>query len=157
MPALAEPKLASLRLEILIDDSRPDDREIAERVVLALDKLGIGGFITALPATTLRDRVGKGTTDLYIGQLAQPLGGFLYWWASAFAAGNDDTLTRQQGPLDLGSASREFTARLPIVPLMFRSVRIWHPTNVRGLAFDILGRPTYQDLSLFGSPVKGRP
>jgi hypothetical protein len=28
---------------------------------------------------------------------------------------------------------------------------------LRGLAFDSFGRPTYQDLSLFGSPVKGRP
>jgi hypothetical protein len=127
--------------------------------VLALDKLGIGALITALPASTLRDRINKGTTDLYIGQLAQPLGGFLYWWSAAFAAGNDDTLVRQlaSGTVDLGSASREFAARLPVVPLMFRSVRIWHPTNLRGLAFDILGRPSYQDVSLFGAPVKGHP
>lgn len=159
VPALAEPKLASLRLEILIDDSRPDDREIAERVVLALDKLGIGALITALPAAAMRDRVSKGTADLYIGQIAGPLGGFLYWWGAAFAAGNDDTLLRQQasGNVDLGAASREFAAKLPIVPLMFRSVRIWHPTNLRGLSFDVLGRPSYQDLSLFGPPLKGRP
>jgi ABC-type transport system substrate-binding protein len=158
VPALAENKLAALRLEILVEDTRPDDREVAERVVLALDKLGIGAVITALSATALRDRVVKGTSDLYIGQLAQPLTAPALWWASAFNAGGDDWLLPQlaSGVIDAGLAAREFSTRLPILPLMFRSVRVWHPTNLRGIAFDALGRPCYAELSLFGAPISNK-
>ncbi len=157
--ALASAKLAALRLEILVEDTRPDDREVAERVVLALDKLGIGAVITALSASALRDRVAKGTSDLYIGQLAQPITAPTLWWASAFHAGGDDWLVPQlaSGAIDAGLTAREFSARLPILPLMFRSVRIWHPTNLRGVTFDALGRPCYAELSLFGSPIKAKP
>ncbi len=157
--ALAEGKLSTLRLEILVEDTRPDDREIAERVVLALDKLGIGAVITALPAATLRDRVAKGTYDLTIGQLVQPQISPTLWWGAAFQAGGDDALQSQlaAGAIDLAAASREFATRLPIVPLMFRSVRMWFPTNVRGLSFDALGRPSYADVSLFGAPLRSSP
>ena len=156
--ALADAKLASLRLEILVEDTRPDDREIAERVVLALDKLGIGAVITALPAATLRDRVAKGTSDLFIGQMAEPLTAPALWWAAAFNAGGDDYLIPQlaAGAIDPAAAAREFGARLPILPLMFRSVRMWHLTNLRGVAFDALGRPCYADLSLFGGPTSNK-
>lgn len=161
IPALAEGKLAALRLEILVDDTRPDDKEIAERVVLALDKLGIGAMITALPATVLRDRISKGTTDLWIGQLAQPLTTPALWWASAFHAGGDDALMPQlaAGTVDMAVAGKEFSARLPILPLMFRSVRLWHLSNLRGVAFDAFGRPSYAEVSLFGNAIsnKARP
>jgi ABC-type transport system substrate-binding protein len=158
---LADARLPSLRLEVLVEDTRPDDREIAERVVLALDKLGIGAVITALPAQTLRDRVAKGTCDLWLGQLAEPIAFAQGWWAAAFAAGGDDwpIAQLQTGTLDVAAAAREFAARLPVVPLMFRSVRMWHPTNLRGIAFDAAGRPCYADLFLFGTatPNKGKP
>jgi ABC-type transport system substrate-binding protein len=159
--SLAAARLPSLRLEVLVEDTRPDDREIAERVVLALDKLGIGAVITALPAQALRDRVTNGTCDLWIGQLAEPVAFAQAWWAAAYAAGGDDwpIAQLQVGTLDVAAAAREFAARLPIVPLMFRSVRMWRPTNLRGLAFDASGRPGYADLFLFGTatPNKGKP
>ncbi len=151
-------QLGRLRLEVLIEDTRPDDREIAERVVLALDKLGIQAVITAVPATTLRERTARGQCDLWIGQLAEPIGASLVWWSAAFAAGGDDW-AQAQATLDPSAAAREFAQRMPIVPLMFRSVRMWHPTNLHGVAFDASGRPSYADLYLFGSPTpaRGRP
>jgi hypothetical protein len=39
---------------------------------------------------------------------------------------------------------------------MFRTVRIWHPTNLRGIAFDASGRPCYENLFLFGAPTPNR-
>jgi ABC-type transport system substrate-binding protein len=158
VPALRADRAASLKLEILIEDTRPDDREVAERVALALDKLGIAAVVTAVPGTTLRDRVAKGACDLYIGQLVEPLTSGQLWWGAAFNAGNDDHLLPQlaAGALDTGAAASEFAARLPIVPLMFRSVRIWHPTNLRGVMFDALGLPSYAELSLFGTPLPNR-
>ena len=57
-------------LEILVDASRPDDREVAERVVNALDKLGLVATIAAVPAPELARRIDAGACDLYVGQLA---------------------------------------------------------------------------------------
>jgi ABC-type transport system substrate-binding protein len=161
VPALGVNELAKLKLEILVEDTRPDDREIAERVVLALDKLGIQAVITPLAAQVMRDRVAAGKCDLYIGQLDEPLaasGAQAVWWDAVFAAGNDDWPTMQQ-QVEPATAAKEFAQRLPIVPLMFRSVRMWHPTNLRGVAFDASGRPCFADLFLFGAPTpsKGKP
>jgi MarR-like DNA-binding transcriptional regulator SgrR of sgrS sRNA len=159
--ALATANLPRLKLELLVEDTRPDDRQIAERVVLALDKLGIQAVITPLAAATLRERIAKGQCDLWIGQHAEPVTAQLVWWSAAFASGGDDwsVSALAGGSIDAGAAAKEFAARLPIVPLMFRSVRMWHPTNLRGIAFDATGRPCYADLFLFGTPVpnKGRP
>lgn len=148
-------RAAKLKLEILVDESRPDDREIAERVALALDKVGIGAVITPLSAQVMRDRVARGQCDLWIGQLAQPLTTALAWWHAAFATGNDDSPVMQP-QLDF---AKSFSERLPIIPLMFRSIRLWHPTNVRGIAFDASGRPSFADVFVFGppTPAKGKP
>lgn len=125
--ALAPDRIAALKLEILIEDTRPDDRELAERTAHALTKLNIASVITAVPAATLRDRVKKGDCDLWIGQLAAPVNAANAWWGAAFAAGAD-TWAEQRlsaGAIDNAAAQKAFADRLPIVPLMFRAVRIW--------------------------------
>lgn len=159
VPALAPARLAALRLEILVEETRPDDREIAERVVRALDKLGIASTITAVSGVVLRDRVARGATDLWIGQTAAPVVRQTAWWNAAFAAGGDDWAASQlrTGAIDPAAAQREFAARLPVVPLMFRAVRVWHRTDVRGLKLDALGRACFADVFLFGAPARGRP
>ena len=148
MPQLQPAALAQLKLSIVIDDSRPDDREIALRVSRGLDKLGIGFAIEAVPAERLRDRVASGACDLWIGQLAAPIGVAAAWWGAAFAAGGDGWATGRlaTGTIDAGEASRALAERLPIVPLMFRSVLLWHRVDLHGLAFDALGRPRLADL-----------
>ncbi|MDB4963111.1 MAG: extracellular solute-binding protein family 5 [Myxococcales bacterium] len=159
--ALDPSRLAALKLEILIEDTRPDDREVAERVAYALTKLGIASAITAVPAATLRDRVKKGDCDLWIGQLAAPVSAATAWWGAAFSIANDPWAEQQlaTGTLDRAAAAKVFAERLPIVPLVFRAVRIWHRSDVRGLGFDASGRPSYADLFLFGDPTrsKGKP
>jgi len=141
------PKLTATKLEVIVEDTRPDDRAIAERVAYALDKLGVQAVITAVGAGVLRDRVAKGQCDLWIGQHALPVGLQSIWWAVAFADAGDAM------PADPAQA---FASRLPIVPLMFRTVRIWHPTNVRGLAFDSSARPSYADVFMFGAPTPNK-
>jgi peptide/nickel transport system substrate-binding protein len=159
--ALAADRLAELRLEILVEDTRPDDRQIAERVVLALDKLGIAAVITPVSAAALRDRVTRGQCDLWIGQHAAPITAPLVWWMLAFAQGGDEGTAGAlaAGAIDPAAAATELAQRVPIVPLMFRSVRLWHPTNLRGVAFDASGRPSYADIFLYGAPTpnRGRP
>jgi ABC-type transport system substrate-binding protein len=159
--ALDAARLPALKLEILVEDTRPDDREVAERVAYALNKLGIASVISAVPAATLRDRVKKGDCDLWIGQLAAPVSAATAWWGAAFSIANDPWAEQQlaTGALDRTAAAKVFAERLPILPLVFRAVRIWHRTDVRGLGFDASGRPSYADLFLFGDPTrsKGKP
>ncbi|MGE5185506.1 MAG: ABC transporter substrate-binding protein, partial [Acidobacteriota bacterium] len=159
VPALAADKLAQLKLEILVEDTRPDDRELGERVVHALDRLGIAATLTALPAQVLRERMARGQGDLWIGQIVSPVDVASLWWGAAFAAGNDDwpLASLAAGMLDPAAAARAFAEREPIVPLMFRAVRLWHRTDVRGVAFDASGRPGYADMFLFGAPQRARP
>ncbi|MEP6866390.1 MAG: ABC transporter substrate-binding protein [Deltaproteobacteria bacterium] len=155
-PELARP--GAVRLEILVEDTRPDDRDIAERVGLALDKLGIAWTVTQVTAQVLRERVGTGKVDLWIGQLVEPVAATRVWWGAAFAAGGDawPVSALQTNTLDLVAAEKAFAQRVPIVPLLFRSVRLWYRTDLHGIAFDALGRPCFEDAFLFGSPVPSR-
>lgn len=141
-------------LEILIEDARPDDYKIANYVLYALHSLGIRAKITSLPARVFRARVAQGQADLWIGQLAMPILSARLWWGAAFAAGGDSVTG-----LDLASARQAFERRLPILPLAFRAVRLWHRTDVRGLVLDATGRPGFADVFVHGSPAlsKARP
>ncbi|HEX3762133.1 MAG TPA: ABC transporter substrate-binding protein [Kofleriaceae bacterium] len=141
-------------LSILVDQTRPDDREIALRVSRGLDRLDISSTIEAVPPAVLRERVGRGDCDLWIGQIAAPVGLAAAWWGAAFAAGNSDWPRRAlaAGALDPAAAAAEFARALPIVPLMFRSVLIWHRNAVHGLGFDASGRPALADLYWFKGP-----
>ena len=136
-----------LRLEILVEDTRPDDRDIAERVGLALDKLGIAWSVAQVSASTLRERVASGKADLWIGQIAEPFAAPAVWWGAAFAAGGDEwpVAALQTSSLDVDAAAKAFAERAPIVPLMFRSVRMWYRSDVHGIAFDAIGRPCFAD------------
>ncbi|HEX2690862.1 MAG TPA: ABC transporter substrate-binding protein [Kofleriaceae bacterium] len=146
--ALAPGSLAGMKLSIIVEDTRPDDREIALRVARGLDKLGIGFTIEAVPADKLRQRVQGGDCDLWIGQLTAPITVTAAWWGKAFAADNDGWAEAQlaAGPIDAALAEQAFAERLPIVPLMFRSLLIWYRSDVHGLGFDALGRPGLADL-----------
>ena len=147
-----------LELEILVEDSRPDDRAIANYIVYALHGLGIRSKITALPAKVFRARVAQGQADLWIGQLAMPITSAPLWWSGAFAAGGEPALATAAagGSLDSASARQAFERRLPILPLVFRAVRLWHRTDVRGLKLDAHGRPCYADVFLHGVPARSK-
>ncbi len=156
VPALVPTSASQLTLEVAFEDTRPDDREIAERVARALGKLGINTTLSGLSGTELRDRIARGTTDVYINQLAAPLQVSWAWWSAAFAAGGDDwaSIKLAAGQLTMAAARKEFAARHPIVPLMFRGVRMWHRADLRGLRFDAMGRPCLEEVFVFGVPVK---
>src|SRR5262249_58282486 len=100
--------------ELLVDRSRPDDAEVAARVVAALDKAGVPVSYAALAPTEFARRVAAGQCDLYIGQLVAPPGDAAAL-ASAFAAAGE-------APGDLAA----FASPRPIVPLFYRSLRASH-------------------------------
>lgn len=158
VPALAASRRGELSLEILVDRTRLDDHEVAERVVRALDKLGIAATITDLDAATYAARVRRGEGDLWIGQLAAPGSAPALLWGAVFAAGGDDTVEKQlaAGALDAAAARAEFATRLPVVPLLHRAVRVHHRSDVRGVAFDASARVSFADLFVFGAPSRNR-
>ncbi len=155
VPALAPAKLAQLRLEILFDETQPSDREIAGRVARALEKLQIASTITAVSASVLRERVTRGTCDLWIGQLASPVTIAAPWWTAAFAAGGDDWAATQlaAGTLTTATAQKTFNEHLPVVPLLFRAIKLWHRTDLHGLRFDASGRPCFAEMFFYGHAV----
>lgn len=142
----------SLSLEVIIDRSRPDDREIAEKVITALFRLGITARITDLPAGEHGDRVRRGECDLYIGQLVAPVPTAALLVAAAFAAGSDDWAARRLGraPLQLDVALRAFAERMPVVPLFHRALRVHHRVSVRGVSVDDAALVPWDDLYLSG-------
>jgi MarR-like DNA-binding transcriptional regulator SgrR of sgrS sRNA len=135
-------------LEVLIDDSRPDDREVAEKIVAALYRLGVRARITALPAVRFDSRVRRGACDLYVGQLATPLPSPALATAAAFAAGDDNWTERMLAKTRLRDDGTRawFEQRLPILPLFHRAVRVHHRRNLRGIGFDRLSRIGFADI-----------
>ncbi len=136
--SLKKDRIGALVLEILVADSRPDDREVASRVVRALDKLGARATITAVSAGDLARRVSSGACDLYIGQASAELATPAMIYAQAFAfAGDRASADKLAGGAITGVHMREtFAARLPIIPLYHRAVRLHHRADLRGAWFD---------------------
>lgn len=152
-PALAPAVINKTSLEILVDSSRPDDREIAERVVVALDKLGLAATVAPVAAPELARRLATGACDLYIGQLAPAVPSPAMLFAAAYAAGGErdtaDALSAA-GTIDLARARVAFGKRLPIVPLLDRGVHVHYRRDLRGLWFDGAARLGVADLFLWG-------
>lgn len=135
-------------LEILVDASALDDREIAERVVRVLDKLGVVGSVSAVDSATFNDRLAKHAYDAYIGQLVLPQNLAPLWWTASYALG-----TGRAGE-SAATMAATFSKDMPIVPLFHRSVRAWARNDVLGLGFDGLARLTLDDATLIGAPSK---
>lgn len=134
-------------LEILVDRTRPDDREIADKVAAALFGLGLRARVTELDAPELARRARSGACDLYIGQLAAPFADPALMVAAARAAGGDDPGAdlRAGGP-ELAAQLAAFDAALPVIPLFARGVRAHHRSALGGAAFDALGRLSFADV-----------
>jgi ABC-type transport system substrate-binding protein len=138
--------------DLLVDRTRPDDREIGEKVVAALFRIGQGARIVELEPDAFAARLERGDFDLYIGQLAPPAVSPALQLAAAFAAGGDGWAAGElaRAPLDVAAALAAFADRLPIVPLFHRAVRVHHRVDVRRIGVGATGRLEYADMFLFG-------
>jgi peptide/nickel transport system substrate-binding protein len=143
---IAVPLRADGPLELLVDRGRPDDVDVATRVVAALDRAGVAASYTALPSADYARRVAARQCDLYIGQLVAPPGE-LAGYLAAFAAGGErfDAATA-------ADAAAAFAARRPIVPLFYRSQRASHKKTLGGVGFDAFGMIGWADAYLWTGP-----
>lgn len=143
-----------LSLELIIDKTRLDDVEIAEKVQNALYKIGVAVDIAELDAKTFAKRVSDGDCDLFIGQLASTVPTPVLGIAAGFAVGDDAWARKKLTSTDLSAkaARSEFAERWPIVPVFHRAVRLHHrkDVRVRGEVFDAVTRLSYQNMFMFG-------
>jgi hypothetical protein len=139
-----------------VDRTRPDDAEVAARIVASLDQLGLAVSYVALSPVDLQKRVTAGQCDLWIGQLVAPGTDPTFETAAAFAAGSDRFAAVQIGvaPLPAASFALAFDARLPVVPLYHRSVRVHYRKILYGLGFDALGRLGLADTFVFAGALQ---
>lgn len=154
---LAESARAKLTLSILVDATRLDDREVAERAARALDKLGVPARVDAVGAADFAAKVASGACDLYVGQLGLPAASSRLAWLQAFEAGGSawarDRLAK--GALDERAAAAAFASALPIIPVAHRAVRFQLRSDLRGARADVAGRLGLADVFLHGKPRKG--
>jgi peptide/nickel transport system substrate-binding protein len=141
-------KLGGQRLELIFDRTRLDDAELATRIVAALDRAGAPTAFKPLDAREHAKRVAAGQCDLYLGQLGLPTPDATLGYCAAFAAGGDRWAETQLGALPLlrDVVRSAFFARLPVVPLFFRAVRVSYQLSLRGVGFDPLGRLGWADV-----------
>ncbi|MCP4935885.1 MAG: hypothetical protein GY927_17170 [bacterium] len=129
---------SSLKLEIIVNKSRPDDRSVAARVAAALFRIGIQTRVIELHAHAFARRVDSGQCDLYVGQWAT-LGTFgETTLRTAFAIGG---LSAPNTHFE-----REFSTQWPIVPLFHRGLRVHHRSDLRSVDFDHHDRLRYEDV-----------
>ena len=101
------------------DRTRPDDIEVAQKIVSGLDKIGVRARIDPVAPGEFRRRVAEGRSDLYIGELA----------VVARSRSVAERVVRRIERRD-GAAP---------VALFFRGLRVHHQRRLRGLRFDALG------------------
>ena len=118
-PALASVASGEAVVSILVDRSRPDDVDIAQKVLRGLDRIGVRARVDPVSPGELRRRVGEGRCDLYIGQLA--------------------TASRSKTVVERIVASIEARDGAPLVPLFHRGLRVHHRRSLFGLRFDAVG------------------
>jgi peptide/nickel transport system substrate-binding protein len=129
-------------LELLVDRDRPEDFEVGSRIVAALYAAGLPVALTRVAPADFTRRVAAGQCDLWIGQLLAPTVDPVHEYAAAFAAGGDGWAAARlaDGSLTSASAQAAFAARLPVLPLYHRAVRVHHKATLLGLGFDPIGR-----------------
>ena len=143
--------------EIVVNRSRPDDREVAEKLSAGLFRLGLRSKIVALSSLEYAESVRTLKCDFFVGQLATFSPDPLAQIAAAFAAGRK---MRDAGEVLRGwqasTANEEerFRKELPVLPLYYRSIRAHYRSNVYGFRFQSSSRLEYADLFVFGAPAR---
>jgi MarR-like DNA-binding transcriptional regulator SgrR of sgrS sRNA len=130
------------KLSLLVDVSRFDDRDVAERILADLARAGIDLAIEAVDAATYQARADSGRYELLLGAAAPPAPDATLA-ALALVAAVDPAAARAAlarapaQPIDL-EATR-------VVPLFQRAARLFVAPELRDLAVDGAGRATWAD------------
>jgi peptide/nickel transport system substrate-binding protein len=138
-----------LKVGLVVDGSRFDDRAVADRLLAELARLGLDVSVEVVDAPVYAWRLENGRYDLLLGSSPPPVpdGGLA---ALALVAAVDPAAARAalaRAPADPGAPST--TAR--VIPLVHRAARLHHTAELRGLVVDAAGRASWAEAYLGGS------
>jgi peptide/nickel transport system substrate-binding protein len=129
------------RLVLLVDGSRFDDRDLADRILADLARVGIDLVIETVDAAQYQARLESGRYDLLLGAVAAPAPdaalASLALLALVEPAAARAALASAHAPVSL-EGSR-------VVPLFHRAARLWRTGELRGLELDGAGRASWAD------------
>ncbi|HEX4462599.1 MAG TPA: ABC transporter substrate-binding protein, partial [Polyangia bacterium] len=129
------------KLSLLVDASRFDDRDVAERILADLARAGIDVTIDAADAATYQARVDGGRYELVLGAAAPPApDGTLA--ALALVAAVDPAAAR--AALARGATVDVEATR--VVPLFHRAARVQTAPELRDVRVDGAGRVAWPDV-----------
>ena len=130
------------KLSLLVDASRFDDRDVAERILSDLARAGIDVAIDAVDAATYQARVDAGRYELVVGAAAPPAPDATLA-ALALVATVDPAAARAALQRAPGAAVDLEQTR--VVPLFVRAARLHVAPELRDLAVDGAGRAGWAD------------
>ena len=130
------------KLELLVDASRFDDRDVAERILADLARAGIELSVDAVDAATYQARVEAGRYALVLGSAAPPAPDATLA-ALALVAAVDPAAARAALQRAPGAAVDLDATR--VVPLFVRAARLYVAPELRDLAVDGAGRASWAD------------
>jgi len=147
-------RLASGPLEVLVDRSRPGDRDVAERVLAALFQLQLSAKIKEVDALELEQRRARGNYELFVDHQVAPIPSGA-WQAAAAAAIDDPTWVAARIAEAAPTASamevrRELVQR--VIPLFHRGMQLHHRSDLYGLATTPTGLLSYDGVFSYGTP-----
>lgn len=143
-----------LRLSLLVDESRVEDRIVAGQLVADLDRIGIAVTIDAQPATLYNQRLHAGRYDIALARVAPQVPRGAPALAGVLAvAGQRDAATRCASSRRCGEReARKLMQELPLVPLVHTSARVAYDARLGQLRLEGGGLVRYADIYLRKAP-----
>jgi peptide/nickel transport system substrate-binding protein len=133
-----------IKASLLIDGTRYDDRDVADKLLAELADVGIDVTVDAMDPKGFQERIEGSRYDLALVEAGGgPDPGLS---ALALVAAVDPRLARAllaRGPADAQAVERAVAERMIYTPLYQRSVRAHHRADLLGLAIDAAGRVDY--------------
>jgi peptide/nickel transport system substrate-binding protein len=130
------------KLSLLVDSSRFDDRDVAERILADLARAGIDVAIDAVDAASYQARLDAGRYELVLGAAAAPAPDPALA-TLALVAAVDPAAARAALQRAAGATLDLETTR--VVPLFVRAARLYVAPELRDLSVDGAGRAAWAD------------
>jgi peptide/nickel transport system substrate-binding protein len=130
-------------LGLLVDDSRLDDRDVAERILADLARVGVDVTIDAVEAAQYRARLDASRYDLVLGSAAAPAPDAALAGLALVAV--VDPMAARLALAHAGGATVDIeTTR--IVPLFHRATRLQVAPALRDVRLDLAGHANWADV-----------
>lgn len=137
------------KLDLLVDASRIEDRDVATQLVADLDRIGITVTIDAQQAKAYQARLERGRYELVLGRHPGqiPLGPVTFAGALAAAGmGVQATACMTAGRCGTRQQALDFMKQLPVIPLVHTAARLDHDARLGDLRLTYGSAVDYADV-----------